>query len=151
MKFKILIIPFLFLTNISFSQDFNYKWIESTGEITSFEELVIEFSYTYTYDTDFHQQDENTHTKFQLLVEKKDRNINGRFLTLWNGKKVSLEILSCFAKNYNNSSDKFYLFKCENQTGKIIYFILENKVSGWFLSMEIDNAKRLYFAQSAVD
>lgn len=140
----------MFSTDISFSQDFNYRWIEETGEITSFEKHIFSFNYAHKYDVDFEKSNDYIFGKYSILIEKKDRYSKGRLILLMDGEKISAKILSCYYQTYRNSIEKYYQFKCEGASADIIlYFILDNDSnSDWRFWMKITEDERLYFTKN---
>ncbi|CAH8282509.1 hypothetical protein EV196_105176 [Mariniflexile fucanivorans] len=141
---NILFLLILISSNILFSQKFSYHWDKETGEITSFDKHIFEFKNTYIYDMDFEKKGETYPVDFVLLIEKKDRNTNGRLVTMWDNKKTSIKILNCFEKTYLNSTDKYFTIKCENLKGGIMYFNLDYQ-SSWRLWIDKGENERIYF------
>jgi hypothetical protein len=147
-KEKIIFVLLLLLINFSSAQSFPYKWIETTGEVTSFEKVIINFSHLYYYDMDFEKRTKSSNPKVSLLIEKPNRYRSGRLVLSWGHTKDNFKILSCYYKKYANSSKKYYQFKCEGEKGKIIYFNLE-KDEDWALWRNMSSNERVYFTKSS--
>ena len=141
---NIITLLLLLSTSISFAQTMSYKINESTGQVNTIDKFIVEFNYMTTYDEDFEKWGKEFTTKVNLLIEKTNRDIPGRLVVLWDDKRDSFEILSCYYVSYTNKSDKYFHFKCKNEYGKIIYYNLDN-ISGWRLWTEINDNQRIYF------
>jgi len=137
------------MTNLIYSQSFNYRWIESTGEITSFEKQIFKFYKMYNYDMDFKERGGTHNVKYSISIEKvRDFLGPGTLITKWDNKKSQFDIISCYKMTYNDSSDEYYKFKCRNVNGAILYFHLDsNGSNGWKFWIKTDNNERMYFIQ----
>jgi hypothetical protein len=148
---SLLILLLLFLPELAISQKFSYREIKETNEVTSFEKHVFKFNYLYTYDTDFEVKSKILNHKTNLLIEKVDKNINGRLTLLEsNGEKTFLEIISCYEKTYNDSRKKYFKFTCKSENGTIVYFNLD-RGNNWRLWTNFEDNERIYFVQNIYD
>jgi len=142
---KLLLIFVLLVASVQMNaQNFKYNWIESTGEVTSFDEHVFTFNSFEIYDETSETFSSNE-TAITTTVIQKQRGIDFMSLYLDNDTVIHLTILSCYVKTYNNSENTYFQFLCYNkEEDKQVYYFLDNN-EGWRLWCKITGSERLYF------
>ncbi|MFV8366214.1 hypothetical protein [Flavobacterium sp. XS1P27] len=145
-----LIVVILMSTFYSFAQGLTYN-ISSTNQIKNFKHV---FTYTkgYLYDEDFQKSQNPTYSESKVLIEINSSGTGKLVILFSTGNKTTLDIYSCYKKNYNNSSSGYWEFAVENELSKnydkttSTYCLdIDNNTFGDFWQWFKYNKSRYYF------